>query len=132
MANALKSQADKPDFGKEIAVLSTILILLCAAIHGYFLWLEMFQWEAPRTRAVFATSPEFAAASKALAANQGLYNGFLAAGLLFGLWRGDTGMLAFLLLCIVVAGIYGALTATKAAFFAQTIPAGAALLVLWL
>jgi putative membrane protein len=112
-------------------MLSTILILLCAAIHGYFVWLEMFQWEAPRTRKVFGTTPEFATASKVLAANQGLYNGFLATGLLFGLWQGDTGMLGFLLICIIVAGIYGAITATKAAFFAQTIPATLALIVLW-
>lgn len=108
-------------------MLSTLLTLLCAAIHGYFVWLEMFQWEATRTRAVFNTTPEFALASKVLAANQGLYNGFLAAGLKFGRWRGDTAMLGFLLVCIVVAGIYGALTATKMAFFAQTIPAGLAL-----
>lgn len=108
-------------------MLSTILILLCAAIHGYFVWLEMFQWEAPRTRTVFGTSPEFAAATRELAGNQGLYNGFLAAGLLFGLWRDDTVMLGFLLACIVGAGIYGAATATKSAFFAQTIPAGLAL-----
>ena len=80
---------------------------------------------------MFGTSPEFATASKVLAANQGLYNGFLAAGLLFGLWRGDTTMLGFLLLCIVVAGVYGAMTATKAAFFAQTVPATLALIVLW-
>jgi putative membrane protein len=105
---------------------STLLILLCAAIHGYFVWMEMFRWEAPRTRAVFGTTPEFAAASRVLAANQGLYNGFLAAGLLFGLWRGDTAMLGFVLICIMVAGIYGALTATKAAFVAQTIPAALA------
>jgi putative membrane protein len=112
-------------------MLSTILILLCAAIHGYFVWLEMFQWEAPRTRAVFGTSPEFAASSKVLAANQGLYNGFLAAGLLFGLWRGDAAMLGFLLVCIGVAGVYGALTATRMAFLAQTIPAALALWALW-
>jgi putative membrane protein len=112
-------------------MLSTILILLCAAIHGYFVWLEMFQWDAPRTRKVFGTTPEFAIASKVLAANQGLYNGFLAAGLLFGLWRGDVAMLMFLLVCIIVAGIYGAMTATKSAFFAQAIPAGLALFVLW-
>jgi putative membrane protein len=105
----------------------TIVTLLCAAIHSYFVWLEMFQWEAPRTRKVFGTTAEFAAASKVLAANQGLYNGFLAAGLLFGLWFDIPQMLAFLLFCIVVAGAYGAVTATRAAFFAQTIPATLAL-----
>ena len=108
-------------------MLATILILLCAAIHGYFDWLEMFQWQAPRTRKIFGTTAEFAAASKGLAANQELYNGFLATGLLFGLWQGNTAMLGFLLACIIVAGVYGALTATKAAFFAQTLPAALAL-----
>ena len=77
-------------------MLATLLILLCAAIHFYFVWLEMFQWEAGRTRKVFGTTAEFATASKALAANQGLYNGFLAAGLLVGLWYQDRLMLAFL------------------------------------
>ncbi len=108
-------------------MLLTIITLLCAAIHGYFVWLEMFQWEAPRTRKVFGTTAEFAAATRVLAANQGLYNGFLAAGLLVGLWFGNTQMLAFLLFCIAVAGAYGAITATRAAFFAQTIPATLAL-----
>lgn len=108
-------------------MLSTFLILLCAAIHGYFVWLEMVQWESPQARKTFGTTPEFAMATRVLAANQGLYNGFLAAGLLFGLWRGDVAMLGFLLVCIIVAGLYGAATATKAAFFAQTIPAGLAL-----
>ena len=100
-------------------MLLTIITLLCAAIHGYFVWLEMFQWEAPRTRKTFGTTPEFAASTRVLAANQGLYNGFLAAGLLFGLWFGNTRMLAFLLFCSVVAGAYGAITATRAAFFLQ-------------
>lgn len=106
---------------------STILILPCAAMHAYFVWLEMFQWDAPRTRKVFGTTPEFAAASKVRDANQGLCNGFLATGLLFGLWRGDVTMLGFLLVCIIVAGVYRAVTATRAAFFAQTIPAKGAL-----
>ena len=108
-------------------MLSTFLILLCAAIHGYFVGLEMVQWESPQARTTFGTTPEFAMATRVLAANQGRYNGFPAAGLLFGLWRGDVAMLGFLLVCIAVAGIYGALTATKMAFFAQTIPAGLAL-----
>ena len=113
-------------------MLSTILVLLCAAIHAYFVWLEMAQWEAPRTRKVFGTSPEFAAATKVLAGNQGLYNGFLAVGLLFGLWQGNTMMVAFLLVCVIVAGVYGDMTETKAAFYAQSIPAAAALLAVWL
>jgi putative membrane protein len=66
-------------------MIATILIALAAAIHAYFLVLEMFRWEAPRTRKVFGTTPEFAAESRVLAANQGLYNGFLSAGLIYGL-----------------------------------------------
>ena len=108
-------------------MLFIIMTLLCAAIHAYFVWLEMFVWQAPRTRKIFGTTPEFAAATRVLAANQGLYNGFLAAGLLFGLWFGLPQMLAFLLFCIVVAGAYGAVTATRSAFFAQTVPATLAL-----
>lgn len=72
MGKLLKSQADRPDLSKVTSMLSTILILLCAAIPGYFVRLEMFQWETPRTRAVFGTTPEFATASRVLAANQGL------------------------------------------------------------
>ena len=115
-------------------MLATALIVLVALIHAYFLVLEMFRWEAPRTRKVFGTTPEFAAESRVMAANQGLYNGFLAAGLAYGLYLGAAGtsMIAFLLVCIVVAGVYGAMTATKAAFVAQTIPVTLALLALFL
>lgn len=92
----------------------------------------MFRSEVPRTRKVFGTTPEFAAESRVMAANQGLYNGFLAIGLIFGLFlgAGGTAMIAFLLVCIVVAGVYGAMTATKAAFVAQSIPATLALIAL--
>lgn len=107
-------------------MIAITLTLLVAAIHGYFVVLEMFMWEG-RARKVFGTTAEFAAQSKALAGNQGLYNGFLAAGLVFGLIWGGMPMVAFLLVCVVVAGIYGAVTATKAAFVAQTVPAAAAL-----
>jgi putative membrane protein len=114
-------------------MIASILIALVAAVHAYLLFLEMFRWEAPRTRKVFGTTAEFAAESRAMAANQGLYNGFLAAGFIYGLWLGATGlsMVTFLLVCVFVAGIYGAITATKFALFAQTIPASAALLALW-
>ncbi len=114
-------------------MIATILTSLVAAIHAYFVYLEMFRWEAPRTRKVFGTTPEFAAESRVLAANQGLYNGFLSAGLLYGLWLGAAGisMVVFLLICVVVAGIYGAATATRAAFIAQSIPATLALAAIW-
>ncbi len=115
-------------------MLATILIVLVALIHAYFLVLEMFRWEAPRTRKVFGTTPEFAAESKVLAANQGLYNGFLSAGLIYGLLMGVGGgqMVIFLLLCVMVAGIYAAICGIKAALFAQTLPAALALLALLL
>ncbi len=115
-------------------MIATILILLVALIHAYFLVLEMFRWEAPRTRKVFGTTPEFAAESRVMAANQGLYNGFLSAGLIYGFWLGQAGapLISFVLVCVVIAGIYGAITATKAAFVAQTIPAALALGAFWL
>jgi putative membrane protein len=115
-------------------MIATTLILLVALVHAYFVVLEMFLWEAPRTRKVFGTTPEFAAGTRALAGNQGLYNGFIAAGFLYGRYLGAAGapMISFLLICVVVAGLYGAVTATKAAFFAQTIPATLALIALYL
>lgn len=113
-------------------MIATILIVLVALIHAYFLVLEMFLWEGPRARRVFGLTPEFAKETKVLAANQGLYNGFLSAGLIFGLFFAGTSMVVFLLVCVIVAGIYGAMTATKAAFIAQSIPAGLALIALLL
>ncbi|MFT6073715.1 MAG: putative membrane protein [Yoonia sp.] len=116
-------------------MIATILILLVALIHAYFLVLEMFRWETPRTRKVLGTTAEFAAQSRAMAANQGLYNGFLAAGLIYGLvllGRQAATLVGFMLLCVVVAGIYGAVTVTKAAFVAQTIPAALAVIAIFL
>ena len=112
-------------------MLAIVLTLLVALIHFYFVALEMLWWEQPRTRKVFGTTPEFATATKALALNQGLYNGFLAAGLVFGLLTGNTAMTAFLLVCVVVAGTVGAATATMKALYAQSVPAVLALLALW-
>jgi putative membrane protein len=98
---------------------------LVAAIHAYILVLEMFLWDTPRGRRVFGTTPEFAAASKVLAANQGLYNGFLAAGVVWAMWLGPSGEPArlFFLDCIALAGIYGAATVNRRIFFVQTVPA---------
>ena len=83
-----------------------IFTILVALIHLYIMVLEMFLWEAPRTRAAFGTTAEFAKASKTLAANQGLYNGFLAAGLLWSLWLAEDGtaIRLFFLACVLVAG----------------------------
>jgi putative membrane protein len=110
-------------------MVSLILSLLVAALHAYFLFLEMFAWEAPRTRAAFGTTEEFARASRVLAANQGLYNGFLAAGIVFSLWLGQAGRpsLIFFLACVVVAGVYGAATANRRILFIQALPAVLAL-----
>ena len=110
-------------------MVSLILCLLVAALHLYFLYLEMFAWEAPRTRAAFGTTEDFARATRVLAGNQGLYNGFLAAGIVFSLWLGQGGRpsLIFFLACVVVAGVYGAATANRRILFIQALPAVLAL-----
>jgi len=116
-------------------MLANVLVGLVAAIHVYILVLEMFLWTTPRGRKAFGTTPEFAEASKTLAANQGLYNGFLAAGLIWGLWLGPTGkpVQLFFLACVIVAGVYGALTASRKILFIQALPAAVAMAaVLWM
>src|SRR5687768_13372796 len=94
---------------------ANIAVALVALLHVYFLVLEMFLWDKPRGLRTFGLTPEFAAASKSLAANQGLYNGFLAAGLVWGLALGPSGyaIKIFFLACIVVAGVFGAATASR-------------------
>jgi putative membrane protein len=110
--------------------LSNLLIVVVALLHLYFLVLEMFLWTRPAGRRAFGLSPEFALASQNLAANQGLYNGFLAVGLLWGLWLGETGLpiQLFFLLCVVIAGVFGALTVSRRVFWIQALPAAFALL----
>lgn len=107
------------------------LVALVALLHLYFLVLEMFLWTKPAGRRVFRTTPEFAQASATLAANQGLYNGFLAAGLLWGLWLGDAGtaIRLFFLGCVVVAGVYGAATVGRRILYVQALPALVALVL---
>jgi putative membrane protein len=105
---------------------------LIAALHLYILVLEMFLWTTPRARAVFGTTPEFAEKSKPLAANQGLYNGFLAAGLLWSLLIDDRSIATFFVLCVAVAGAYGAATANKRILLVQFVPAAIAFALLWL
>jgi len=114
-------------------MIPAILTGIVAAIHVYILVLEMFLWDTPRGRAVFGTSETFAKESKVLAANQGLYNGFLAAGLIWGIWLGDAGdpVKIFFLLCVAVAGIYGAATVGMRILMVQTIPALIALAAVW-
>jgi len=107
-----------------------ILVGVIAALHVYFLVLEMFLWRTARGRRTFGTTPEFAEASAALAANQGLYNGFLAAGLGYGLVAADPVGLhvtVFFLACVLVAGAYGAATVHRRILFVQAVPAALAL-----
>jgi putative membrane protein len=113
-----------------VLVVADILVALVALIHGYILVLEMFLWTGPRGRRAFGTEPEFAQATRALAANQGLYNGFLAAGLVWGLVAGGpTGFAAkvFFSSCVAVAGLYGAATVSRRILLVQTVPAVLAL-----
>jgi putative membrane protein len=118
-------------------LLSQILIAFVALEHLYILWLEMFAWET-RGRKVFKGSlkDELFTPTKALAANQGLYNGFLAAGLIWSLLITDAewsrNVATFFLVCVAIAGIYGAFTASKKIFYVQTVPALVALAVLFL
>lgn len=115
-------------------MIATLLIALVILLHIYFVVLEMFLWDKPYGRKAFGMTEEFARESKSLAMNQGLYNGFLVAGLLWGLSLAPAGksILIFFLSCIVVAGIFGGLTVSKKIFFVQAIPALAALLFLLL
>ena len=103
---------------------ANIAIGIVALLHAYFLVLEMFLWDKPFGRRIFKTTPEFAAASKALAANQGLYNGFLAAGLVWGLALGAPGVdvKVFFLACVVVAGLFGGATVNRNIMFVQAVP----------
>ena len=107
---------------------SSILVLLVAILHIYFLVLEMFLWDHPIGYKTFATTPEFATASASLAMNQGLYNGFLAAGLIFSLVKKNLSFKVFFLSCIIVAGTFGALTVKVNILFIQASPALLALI----
>lgn len=111
-------------------MIATIFICISVAVHFYFMYLEMVVWEAPRTRKVFGQTAESAAASTVFAANQGLYNGVIAGGLLLSLVLGTSSMTYYLLAGIVVFGIYAYLTVTKKALFVQTVPAGLAIVAM--
>lgn len=118
-----------------MAALATGVVVVVALLHAWFLVLEMFLWQTPFGMRTFGTTPEFAAASAVLAANQGLYNGFLAAGLLWtlasdGVVRGRS-VLTFFLGCVVAAGLYGAATANPRIFWVQALPALVALAAVW-
>lgn len=111
---------------------ANILVALVALLHAWFLVLEMFLWDKPLGRKVFRLEPKFASASKVLAMNQGLYNGFLAAGLVWGLCANNFHVKIFFLACVIVAGIFGAVTVNRKVFFVQALPAIVALALLHL
>src|SRR5687767_12475550 len=109
-------------------VVADVLVLFVALLHLMFLVLEMFLWTKPFGRRTFGLSRELAEASKGLAANQGLYNGFLAAGLIWGLLAADgVRVQIFFLACVIVAGIFGAVTAKRSILFVQALPGAVAL-----
>ena len=108
-------------------IVAIVLVLLVAALHAYFLVLEMFLWTAPNTRRAFGLTEEFAQESKVMAANQGLYNGFLAAGLVWGVVAELEDVQVFFLICVIVAGVYGAATVSRRILYVQAVPAALAL-----
>lgn len=116
--------------------IANVLVAVVAALHVYFLILEMFLWTRPLGLKTFRNSIEKATESAVLAANQGLYNGFLAAGLVWGLLHPGAAfgfqIKTFFLLCVIVAGAYGAATVSRRILYVQAAPAALALLLLWL
>ena len=116
-----------------MSMIANIVVGLVGLLHVYILVLEMFLWTKPVGLKAFGQSQEAAEASRILAANQGLYNGFLAAGLLWGLSLGTDGIdvQIFFLSCVLVAGLYGAATASRKILFVQAIPAAIALILVF-
>jgi putative membrane protein len=116
--------------------IANILVAVVAALHVYFLILEMFLWTRPLGLKTFRNSIEKATESAVLAANQGLYNGFLAVGLVWGLFHPNAAFAlqikVFFLLCVIVAGVYGAVTVSRRILYVQAAPAALALILLWL
>ena len=115
-----------------LETVANVVVALVALLHAWFLALEMFLWEKPIGMRTFRLTPERARATKVLAANQGLYNGFLAAGLLWGLVTAQWNVVVFFLLCVVVAALYGAWSVSRRIFYVQGVPAIAALAAIWL
>ena len=109
-----------------------IVVALVALLHVYFLVLEMFLWDKPKGMKTFGLTPEKAATTKSLAMNQGLYNGFLAAGLLWGLYAGAFDFKVFFLACVIVAGAFGAMTASRKILLVQALPGVVGLLLVWI
>ena len=117
-------------------LIANLLVAVVAALHVYFLILEMFLWTRPLGLKTFRNSIEKATESAVLAANQGLYNVFLAAGLVWGLFHGNAAfgfqIKTFFLLCVIVAGVYGAASVSRRILYVQAAPAALALILLWL
>lgn len=113
-------------------LVANILVLIVVFLHIGFLALEMFFWDHPVGRRQFGLTPEFAKESAALAANQGLYNGFLAAGLIWGLLINSAPIKIFFLICVIVAGVFGAVTARRTILYIQALPALLALIAVYL
>ncbi len=111
-----------------LSFIGTALTLLVATLHIWFLILEMFLWQKPLGMKTFRMSPDKAAITAVLAANQGLYNGFLAAGLIFSLIMGYQTYIIFFLACVIIAGLYGAYSVNRKIFFIQSLPALLALI----
>ncbi len=115
-----------------MSVIAAVLVVSVAALHAWFLVLETFLWTRPAGLKTFRNTPEKAETTRVLAANQGLYNGFLAAGLLWGLVTAQWNVVVFFLLCVVVAALYGAWSVSRRIFYVQGVPAIAALAAIWL
>jgi putative membrane protein len=115
-----------------MTLIANILIGIVALLHVGFLVLEMFLWDHPIGRKTFRMTPEYSKASASLAANQGLYNGFLAAGLIWGLITGGFAVKAFFLICVLIAGIYGGITAKRSILYMQALPGLLGLIALYL
>jgi putative membrane protein len=115
-------------------LVADIAVLIVALLHLGFLVLEMFLWTKPFGRRTFGLSRELAEATKGLAANQGLYNGFLAAGLVWGVIADNAGfpIKVFFLSCVIVAGVFGAITAKRSILYVQALPAVIALIAVWI
>ena len=117
-------------------IIAAVMVTIVAALHAYFLVLEMFLWRTPFGRRTFNMTQEVADASVVLAGNQGLYNGFLAAGLVWGLIAygvvSGRAVLTFFLACVIIAGLYGGVTVSRRIVLVQSIPAAVALALVWL
>ena len=115
-----------------MSIAANVLVALVAALHLVFLVLEMFLWTTPFGRRTFGLTPELAEGSAKLAANQGLYNGFLAAGLIWGIVANSFEVKVFFLVCVIVAGVFGAFTAKRSILFVQALPGALALAAVFL